>query len=58
MALQIILAILGLATAAFAWWVKNDADKKAKRKELDDEIDKADSITDFIDIDDKLRNRR
>lgn len=56
-AMKALLAIVGLATAVFVWWAKNDAEKKQKRKDLDDEIDKASSITDFIDIDDKLRNR-
>lgn len=54
--MKVLLALLTLAGAFFAWWAKNYADKKKSKEELDAEIDKADSITDFINIDDKLRN--
>lgn len=45
--LQVLLALLGLAATAFAWWMKNDADKK---KRIDDEDKKIDSLNGADDI--------
>lgn len=58
MILQLILASLGLATAVFMWWAKNDADKKKEIEDEDAKIDAANSITDFVHIDDELRERK
>lgn len=53
--LQLILSLLTLAGAIFAWWVKKKAEKQKEKDDLDKKIDEANSIIDFIDIDDKLR---
>lgn len=57
MGLKILLAMLGLASAIFGWWVKYDYEKKKKKKEIDDEIDKADSARDLFRLFDKLRDK-
>lgn len=38
MALKIILAMLGLMSSMFVWWVKNDSEKKKKVAERKKEI--------------------
>lgn len=38
MTLKIILALLGLASSVFVWWVKNDSEKKKRVAERKQEI--------------------
>lgn len=53
--LKVILAFLSLATAVFLWWVKNNAEKKAKIKEKDNEIDKANDARSIFRLFDRMR---
>lgn len=57
MAWKLLLAVLGLATAVFSWWVKHDFEVKQKRKKTDEEIDAIDDADAVAHIAGKLRNR-
>lgn len=54
---QVIGSIVALALVWTTWWFKRTDDQKKAKYDLDKEIDNADSIVDFIRIDDKLRNK-
>lgn len=55
--LGIIGGILTIIIMLMKWYGGKDRDKQKEKDDLDKEIDNASSITDFIRIDDKLRQR-
>ena len=54
---KLLIGIVSLATMLFGWWLKNDADKKKRKKETDDEIDSATTADDWLRIFHKLRDK-
>ena len=60
MGLKVLLAILGLASAVFAWWVKADSEKKKKiqdrKQEIKDAVESGD-VSRIHRIIDRLRSK-
>ena len=55
--LQILLTVVGLGASIFAWWIKQDADKKKKVSDEDKKIDDAVTSDDLLREFDKLRHK-
>lgn len=55
--IQLLLAALGLAATIFAWWMKNDADKKKAITDEDKEIDSANDANSLLRFFNRLRGK-